>query len=175
MRSITFATIAGLMLLGTMTLAQSVSYDFDRSTNFSRFNTYAWGRGTELADRLNHQRVVRSIEHQLALKGLVKTATLAHADILVSYHASFDRNLRIDAYSSNWGGPLAGRMRSGAARTQQVVSGTLVVDITDASSTNIVWRGVASSELNPTASPDKRDKNISKTAQKLFKNYPPKP
>jgi hypothetical protein len=38
----------------------------------------------------------------------------------------------------------------------------------------IVWRGVAERDLNPGASAEKREKNITKATEKIFKNYPPK-
>lgn len=50
----TFATSLGVALLGTMALAQRVSYDYDRAVDFARFRTYAWVRGTNLNDELNH-------------------------------------------------------------------------------------------------------------------------
>lgn len=174
MRSATFAAVVSLVLLGTTTLAQSVTYDFDRAADFSKFKSYAWTRGTELVDQLNHLRVVRSIENQLAAKGLTRMETTANADLFVSYHVSVDRNLRIDAYSSGWGGPFLGGMRSGRAITQEVLAGTLVVDLVAANTERIVWRGVASAELDPSANPERRDKHMNKAAQKLFKNYPPK-
>lgn len=52
--------------------------------------------------------------------------------------------------------------------------GTLVVDMVDARSKTIVWRGTATKEVDLKASPEKREKNINKAAEKLFKNYPPK-
>jgi len=56
-----------------------------------------------------------------------------------------------------------------------VVTGTLVVDMMDANTRTIVWRGSAEHDLNPGAKPEKRDKNITKATEKIFKNYPPKP
>ena len=50
--------------------------------------------------------------------------------------------------------------------------GTLAIDMIDAQTRNIVWRGVASRELDARASPEK-EKGINKAAEKIFKNYPP--
>ena len=174
MRIATFATAVGLTLLGTIALAQSVTYDFDRTANFSRLRTYAWTRGTELGDELNHARVVRSIESQLAAKGLSRVEPSAHPDALVAYHSTFDKNLQINAFSSGFAGPRFGGLRSGTATTQEVVTGTLVVDVMDAGTRAIVWRGIASGELDPAAKPEKREKNVNKAAAKIFENYPPK-
>jgi hypothetical protein len=43
----------------------------------------------------------------------------------------------------------------------------------DAQSKTIVWRGAASKEVDVNAKPEKRDKNITRTAEKLLNNYPP--
>jgi hypothetical protein len=174
MRIAMFAAAVSLMLLGTTGLAQSVSYDFDRNADFSQFRTYAWTAGTELADELHHTRVVRAIEGQLAAKGLVRVRRDANPDVLVAYHASFDRNLQINAFGTGWGGPRFGGLRSGTATTQEILTGTLVVDISDARTNALAWRGMASGDVNATAKPEQRDKNISRTTQKMFKNYPPK-
>ena len=174
MRIAPITAALALTLAGTVALAQSVSYDFDRAANFSKFRTYAWTRGTELSDQLNHGRVVRAIEIQLAAKGLTKVEAGAGADLLVAYHASFDRNLHIDAFGSGWGGARFGGPRSGTATAHEIVTGTIVVDLMDAATRGIVWRGMASNDLNPTASPEKREKNIDKAARKVFRNYPPK-
>ena len=175
MRIATFITAVGLMLFGASALAQNVNYDFDKSANFSRFKTYAWVRGTELGDELNHERVVRAVEAQLALKGLTRVGAGAEPDVLVAYHANFGKNLQINGFSSGWAGPRFGGYRSGTATTQEIVTGTLVVDMIDARTKSIVWRGTATDDLNPGAKPEKREKNIHKAAEKMFKNYPPKP
>jgi hypothetical protein len=174
MRIATFVTAVSMTCLGTIALAQSVTYDFDRAANFSTFKTYAWTRGTALADELNHARIIRSIESQLVAKGLTRVETSANPDVLVAYHASFDKNLQINAWGSGWGGPRFGGLRSATATTQDVLTGTLVVDMMDGATKSIVWRGMASADLDAAAKPDKREKNINRAMQKLFKNYPPK-
>ena len=50
MRIATFATTVGLALIGTIALAKSVTCDYDGGADFSRYKTYSWARGTELAD-----------------------------------------------------------------------------------------------------------------------------
>jgi hypothetical protein len=171
----TIATCVGVTLLGTIALAQSVSYDYDRTADFSKYKTYTWTRGTELADRLSHARVVRALDAALAAKGLTLVEPGASPDALVAYHASFDRNLEIDGFSHGWGPLGLGGDRWGSATIQPVLVGTLVVDLTDARTDTIVWRSLASSDINPNDKPETRDKKIAKAMAKMFKNYPPKP
>ena len=103
MRIATFATTLGLAVLGTIALAQSVTYDYDRAANFSSYKTYAWTRGTELTDELNHARVVRGVDSRLVAKGLTRVEPSANPDVLVAYHASFEKNLEIFGSTHGWG------------------------------------------------------------------------
>ena len=114
---------------------------------------------------------MRAIDAQLSAKGLRRVEAAGRADVLVAYHASFDRDLQVNAFGMGWG-PIAGR--SGTARVQEVTVGTLAVDMVDASTRSIVWRAMASKDLDPNAKPEKRDKNINSAAEKLFRDYPPK-
>jgi hypothetical protein len=163
-----------LTLVATVALAQNVTYDYDRAANFADYRSYAWSRGTELADELNHTRVVRAIDAALVGKGLVRVETSANPDVLVAYHASFEKNLEITGSAHGWGPIGLGGDRFGSARVQPVVVGTLVVDISDARTNAIVWRSLASSDIRPTDKPETRDKKIAKATEKMFKNFPPK-
>jgi Domain of unknown function (DUF4136) len=172
MRIATLIGTAGLAL-ATTAFAQDISYDYDKGTDFSRIKTYAWVRWTNLGDELNHKRIVDAIEAQLAAKGLVKVEASANPDVMVAYHTSFSRDLEINGSATGWAGYRFGPVRSGSARVEQVVVGTLYVDIVNAKTNTIVWRGIATKDLDVNASPEKRDKNITKAAEKLFKKYPP--
>ena len=87
MRIATFAASVWLTLLGTIALAQSVAYDYDRAVKFSKYKTYAWTRGTELTDELKH---ARAFEPSMArsFEGARAGRTQGQPDVLVAYHAS---------------------------------------------------------------------------------------
>jgi Domain of unknown function (DUF4136) len=174
MRIATFATSVWLTLLGTMALAQSVTYDYDRTASFSNYKTYALTRGTEVTDELIDIRVVRAIDRVLVAKGLTRVEPTANPDVLVTYHASFEKNLEITGSADGWGPFGLGGGGLGSARIQPVVVGTLLVDISDARTNSIVWRSLAISDIKPTDKPESRDKKITKATEKMFKNYPPK-
>ncbi len=74
--------------------------------------------------------------------------------------------------------PRGGAYRGGpsrfeSARIERILVGTPAVDIMNAKARTIVWRGVASKDVDVKADPEKRDKNMTKTAEKLFQRYPP--
>jgi hypothetical protein len=72
------------------------------------------------------------------------------------------------------GDPLVWEViRGGSARVQPVLVGTLVVEISDARTSALVWRSLASSDIRPNDKPETREKKITKSTEKMFKNYPP--
>lgn len=168
MRIRSMAITVALLVLAATAGAQTVTYDMDKTANFAKFRTYAWVRGTEIPDEWNHQRVVTAVDAQLALRGMTPVGAGQNPDVYVAYHAAFDRTVQISG--SGWGGPAISR--SGTARAEEVLVGTIVVDVIDASSRTIVWRGIATKEIDTRADPEKREKNINRAAEKLFKKYP---
>src|SRR6185295_5299745 len=152
MRIATFVAAASLMLSGTIALAQNATYDFDKAADFSRFKTYTWVRGTNVKDELNHKRIVRAVDAQLASRGFARVEAGESPDVLVAYHASFDRDIQINGFSSGWGGYRFGANRSISARAEEILIGTLAVDLVDAKTKTIVWRGMASREIDGKAS-----------------------
>jgi hypothetical protein len=169
---IAILTMCVLKLLAPIAPAQSVMYDYDRSASFSTYKTYAWTRGTELTDELNHVRIVRAIDAALVAKGLARVEPSANPDVLVAYHASFDENLEISGSAHGWAPFGVGGDRWGSARVQPLLVGTLIVDISDVRTGAIVWRGHASSDIRPADKPENRDQKITKATEKMFKNYP---
>lgn len=174
MRIATFLTATTLTLAGTIALAQTVTYDYDRTTHFARLRTYAWVRGTGVDDDLNHKRIVNAIDAQLASRGLREVPPGAGPDVLVSYHATFDKDVEVSGYSSGaaWVGPRFGAIRTGSVRAHEVLIGTLAVNMLDAQTRTTVWRGTATKDVSAKASPEKRDRNIEKAVAKIFRHYP---
>ena len=62
-------------------------------------------------------------------------------------------------------------MGSAQTTVQEYKVGTLVVDIFDAKSKALVFRGTASDELSD--KPDKNTKKVEKATAKMFKDFPP--
>jgi hypothetical protein len=164
---------AALAFLTTTAAAQEVSYDFDKSADFSSLHRYTWVRGRPVNDDINHRRIVEAISEQLAAKGLERVPGSEGPDVLVAYYASYANDLEVHAMTSGWGGYRFAPSRYGSARVEEVLVGTLVVEVIDARTGSTIWRGTVEREIDVKASPEKREKNIDKAAEKLFKHYPP--
>lgn len=179
-----FRSIVALSLLATCGFAQDVRYNYDRSTEFSKYKTYKWveikdaGRLSQLAD----QQLKAAIDAELSKKGLVKVD--GDSDLLVGYQAAVQQEKQFNSYTSgfgpSWGyGPGWGRGYGGfdssttTGQTSTIHIGAVGFDMYDAAKKQLIWRGEVSKTLDAKAKPDKQQKNLTKAVAKLLKNYPP--
>lgn len=58
------------------------------------------------------------------------------------------------------------------AQSSTISIGTLVLDMYDPSTKQLVWTGRVTKTLNPSNSQEKKQKNLDKAMQKLLKNFP---
>ena len=164
---ITSTAVTALILLGTCAAAQEISCDY-RKADFAHFKTYAWASGHRVADEPLNKSIISSIDAQLSAKGLTKVSPGEHPDVLVSYDVVFDRDIRGMGFRD---GLRNLPWRSGS---KYVLLGMLVVNLVESDTGSMVWRGMASGDVDANASPKKHDKKIHEVAQKIFRNYPPK-
>jgi hypothetical protein len=171
----TVAMTAALLCVSAMVLAQKTSYDYDKTASFAGFKTYALKDGTKVGNPLVDDRITAAIESELAAKGLKKND--ASPDVTVVYHIAFDKQKDISAFSTG-GGPYGYRWGGGWGttdiRVNEILVGTLVIDVADAKKSELVWRGMGVKEVDTQAKPEKRDKNIAAAVKKILKSYPPK-
>ena len=77
-----------------------------------------------------------------------------------------------------WGGRYYGGYYGGGGMTTSTTStiyvGSVALDMYDAGAKKLVWRGIASKQVDTKAKPEKRMKNLDKGTAKMLKNYPPK-
>ena len=66
----------------------------------------------------------------------------------------------------------AGGMATVNSQTTDV--GTLIVDMYDPATKQLVWNGQATKTMGPSNNQQKNEKNLDKSMAKLFKNFPPK-
>ena len=175
----TLAITLAIALAPAIASAQKTTYDFDKSASFAQFKSYSLQEGTPTKNALIDKRIVAAIETQLAAKGFVRNDV--SPDVMVLFHVAFDEQKDISSFSSGpmyggygygWGGGWGTTTTD--VRVRDILVGTLAIDMVDARKKEVVWRGLGTKEINTTAKPEKRDENINKAVEKIFKNYPPK-
>ncbi|HKV79690.1 MAG TPA: DUF4136 domain-containing protein [Candidatus Sulfotelmatobacter sp.] len=183
MKKLALLTVAFAFLGVSAAVAQDVRYDFDKDKDFSKYKTYKWVpiKGAEQPDGLTSKRITDAVDAELATKGLTKTEGDT-ADLYVGFQTAIGQEKEFTSYNTGWGyGPgwgggwYGGGMSSTTTygSTSTVYVGQLDVSMYDHAAKQLVWRGVASKTLDPKAKPEKKQKNITKAVQKLFKKYPP--
>ena len=154
--------------------AQDVKVDFDKAANFGAIKTFSLKLGTAWGNPIGEKRVVDEITQALTEKGWT-LAPEDKADAHVVLHGAGQTKKTLNTFYSGMGGYgyRWGGMGMGTATTttSEYTVGTLVVDIFDAKTKQLMFRGTASDELS-----DKAEKNIKKVAKasdKMFKDFPP--
>jgi len=167
------ALVTALLLLTAKTLtAQDVKYNFMPGTDFSKYHTYKWvsieggGHPNQIVDA----QIKQSVDSQLTTKGLTKSDS-DKADLYVGYQIAVEKEKQWNGYGMG-GGIRWGGMASATSSTINV--GTLVLDLYDPATKQLVWTGNATKTIDPSSNQEKNQKNLDKAMAKLLKNYPPK-
>jgi hypothetical protein len=185
-----------LLLAGCSTV--EVTHEFDPNTDFSALHTYDWlpppkPTGDPRLDdnTILDARVHNAVDAALAEKGFTRAAD--NPDVKVGYHVTLDRQQDVEyvnssfgywgmypgPYPSAWGAYPAypgypGYGVPAAVRVYNYLEGTLILDLFDARSKRLIWRGTARDEVNFRASPEKRQEKIDEAVRRMLAKFPPK-
>jgi hypothetical protein len=174
-----------LMAAATACASPKIGYDYDPSANFSGYHTYTWmpGEQEKTGDRRvdNSQVNIRLrtvIGAQLRLKGYT-TSGDEKPDFYVAYHVGVkDMVADVTQHFSDEHAPrLTTRSSSGAptgGEPQPYTTGTLLIDIIDAASNKLAWRGTAAGEVDPGLTSEERDERIRTIVHEMLSHFPPK-
>jgi len=167
---------ASILMLPTLALAQDVKVDYDKAFAFTAVKTYSIKIGTTWGNDLSQRRVLAEFDSEIASKGWKKVNDDS-ADIQVILHGATSTKRNASTFYSGMGGYGYRGFGGGMATAQTVVNeytiGTLVVDMFDSKTKNLVFRGTAEDEISD--NPEKNAKRLEKASTKLFKNFPPTP
>jgi len=173
----TLAVAAALSLVGAGAFAQDIKVDYDKAADFTKYKTFAIKLGTSWNNPLGEKRVLAEIQQGLTEKGWTATTDDAKADAVVVLHGATEKQKSLNTFYSGgyggygWRGGWGGGMSSSTTTVDEYTVGTLVVDIFDAKTKALVYRGTASDEISN--KPEKNAKKLAKASDKLFKDFPP--
>jgi hypothetical protein len=164
--------IAGILILSAGCSSVQVRTDFDRGADFSAYRTYSWlphreGRGGMMKSRMVRKHVISAVDRELAAMGFRKTGR-ERADLLVNYHIGSKAVVDVDLYGYRYG--RWGRRRPNAVSVRRYRKGTLILDLVDRESKQLVWRGWATSALHGR---ENLAGDINRSVRKLLERFPP--
>jgi hypothetical protein len=142
--------------------ATSTSVEYDHQADFSRYGTWSWSeKVTRAMNPVTDKRIREAIESGLATRGLSRVD--ANATLVVAYHASKTSQLDLP--------PIKNAPPPPAADAGYFEKGALVVDMADAASGAVVWRGRATGVLR--YGPNEIAEQVKGAIDKLLESFPP--
>jgi hypothetical protein len=156
-----------VFVASTIAVGQQVSVNYNHSQSFSQFHTYAWGsnNANQVQDSILAQVAVQDIDSALQGKGWQKVQESENPNVIVTANGGMKQQT---SYSA-WGMRGIGGGMGGITPEQNVI-GTLVVDLYDAKSQSLIWRGIAQNTLNNNG--NKNQQMVQKAVTKMFKQWP---
>jgi len=154
-------------ITSAVAVGQQVSVNYNHSQSFSPFHTYAWGsnNANQIQNSILAQVAQQDIDTALQGKGLQKVQESQKPDLIVLANGG----MRQQTSYSAWGmRGIGGGM--GGITPQQNVEATMIVDLHDAKSQSLVWRGIAQETLSNNG--DKNQKMVQSAISKMFKQWP---
>jgi hypothetical protein len=160
-----FAVLAlAVCLAATMAVAQQVSVNYNHQANFSQYHTYAWGSNNknQIQNSILAQVAQQDINTAMQGKGLQMVQESQNPDlILVATGGEREQT----SYSA-WGmRGIGGGM--GGISPEQNVEATMIVNLYEAKTQSLIWRGIAQDTLNNNG--NKNQEMVQKAIQKMFK------
>src|SRR5258707_11660432 len=165
-----FASVGTLLLFAAASFGQQVKTDYDRSTDFSQYKTYSWEK-VQTKDQLWVDRIKDAVNGALAAKGWTQVPSGGNVAIVA---IEMTRNQQtLDTFYNGFGGGWrwGGGFGNATTTVDNYKVGTLVVDLFDANTKKVIWRGSSSDTLSDKS--DKNIKNLDKGVQKMFDHFPP--
>jgi hypothetical protein len=171
-----------ILLLAAPASASKIFIDYDKEYDRTAVRTFAWSDSPETSleesDGLLHSRIIEAIEYYLAMGGLIEDDE--SPDVFVTYHVDSRKELQLDTnnwgyrYPSGWYAPHSrgyyGGSHSTTTSVTEYTKGTIVVDVWDAHTNTLVWRGTAA-EIYVPKNPQKLAKKIDKALAKMSKRW----
>ena len=152
-----------------------VAADYDRSVNFSSFNSFGFFqegiKKVKISD-LDKRRILNAIENELISKGLKKSD---NPDLLVNIITKERKEVNI--YNQNFGmlgwgwgwGPTFGLNQTNISDS---TNGTLFIDLIDNNKKELVWQGIGDGYLSTRM--DRKNERIIEFVESILEKYPPK-
>jgi len=167
MRTRLAACTVAICLISTIAAAQQVSVNYNHNQSFAQYHTYAWGsnNANQVRNSILAQVAQQDINSALQGKGLRMVQENQNPDLIVTGNGG----MRQQTSYSAWGmRGIGGGM--GGITPEQSVEATLIVDLYEAKTQSLVWRGIAQNTLNQNG--NKNQQMVEKAIQKMFKQWP---
>jgi hypothetical protein len=168
-----------LVILFSSCSAVKVAVDYDSKVDFKKYKTFAFYKtGIDKAkiSDLDKKRILRAIESELSLLGLVKSE---NPDMLVSIFTKSREKVDVNqnnnfGYGFVWGwNPwMWNGMNNNSMNISQYTEGTLFIDFIDKQKKELVWQGVGTGALK-IQNLEKKEARVKEFVKEIVSKFPP--
>jgi hypothetical protein len=180
MKLLKFALVPALGLLAGCSDIY-VKYDFDPHASYASFKTFDWyaasarakGKADGVENPIMDRRVRRILERELAAKGYQRQEA-GEPDFLLTYYPVY-RNRIVSTYSGGygWGRPWGYGPGIGFQEVQAFREGSMVLEVVDNKTNQMVWQAVADGALTGIEDPQDAEERVTLAVKKMLENFPP--
>ena len=182
MRPLRLLAAPALLLLTAC--SSPVSYDYDVSQDFSRYKTfdlYAPGRHAGNAkspeDSLMDKRIRASVAAELQTKGFAREE-VADPDFLVACYPVYRKRryrttTRVGFGGGGWYRPWGYRVGTSFSQVHEYKQGSLIIEIVDARTNQLVWQGTDEGVLTGLDDPEKANDAVASAVKDTLAKFPP--
>jgi len=163
-----FALLALVVCLAACTaVAQQVSVNYDHNASFSQYHTYAWGSNNtnQIRNSILAQVAQQDINAAMQGKGFQMVQESQNPDLVLIASGGEREQTSYSAWGMRG---IGGGM--GGISPEQNVEATMIVNLYDAKTQSLIWRGIAQNTLNNNG--NKNQEMVEKAVQKMFKQWP---
>lgn len=172
---LTVAAIAALTITGCATM--NVSSHVERGLDVGQYRTYGWGPADALPtgdarldkDPFFQDHVQGEVEKALAARGFAGSDA-GTPDLLIHYHANISERIDIDRIDSARGYCYSDGCSPPVVEYE---AGTLVIDVVDARTNRLIWRGWARNSVKVMLNnQDTMARQINEAVTRMFTGFP---
>jgi hypothetical protein len=160
-----------------------VKYDSDPHAPFAAYKTFDWnpgaarasGRAEGVDSPIMERRVRRIVEAELAARGYQRSD--GGPDFLLSCYPAY-RDRVVQTYTAagpawGWGRPWGYGAGTGLVQAESYREGSIVLEVADAKSGQVVWQAVAVGALNGIRDPGDAEEQVGLAVKKMLARFPP--
>jgi hypothetical protein len=180
MKTITLLAASLLAILVNVTYAQTITIDADKklNTDFSKYKTYAWASQVDnrldpgmyfMNDLALKERIRNAVGYELDGRGY--DYSRQSPDLLINFRV-FDKAATLrgfSGYGTTYFGTTEVREPEDAT-TFEVKPGSVIINLVDTKTGQVVWRGLASG-LTTNNAFDRRNNKIREAVNLLFNKF----
>jgi len=171
-----FAAAAVFTAAASGCATMDVGSHVERGLDFSPYRTYDWGpagplpTGDPRLDRnpFFQDHMMGAVEKQLAARGLVRAN--GTSDVLIHYHAAITNRIDVDRLDRQSGYCYG---QDCSVSTFEYEEGTIVLDLVDARTNRVIWRGWAQHRMQGVLDdPDLMAERIDEAVTRMLQQLP---